>query len=98
MSELQKSLDFSILWTYADAAHYLRIAEATLRDRVKRGGGPPRIKDGMSRQSPVRFRPDDIVAYAAALVIKPRKGKKRGRPRKNALQSQSCSLIDEGAK
>lgn len=75
-------LDFSVLWTYAEAARYLRIAEATLRDRVKRGGGPPRVKDGKSRQAPVRFRPEDVVAHAARHVVQPRNAKRRGRPRK----------------
>lgn len=82
MTDTPAPLDFSVLWTYAEAARYLRIAESTLRDRVRRGGGPPRVKDGTSRQAPVRFRPEDIVAHAAGLVIQPRKGKRRGRPRK----------------
>lgn len=75
-------LDFSVLWTYAEAARYLRISESTLRDRVKRGGGPPRVKEGKSRQAHVRFRPEDVIAHAAGNVVLPRNAKRRGRPRK----------------
>lgn len=74
-------LDFTVLWGYAEAARYLGIAEATLRDRVKRGTGPARVKMGRSRQAPVRFRPEDVQAYAAGNVVPPRAAV-RGRPRK----------------
>lgn len=77
-------LDFTIPWTYAEAAYFLRMAEETLRDRVKRGRDvPPRMKNGHSRQATVLFWPPAVVAWLLGLEVPPRpRGRRRGRPRK----------------
>lgn len=76
------SLDFSRPWTYAECAHFLRIAESTLRDRVKRGkGAPPRIKSSETRQGQVLFWPPSVVAWLTGQEIG-RPTRRPGRPRK----------------
>ena len=80
MSE-QIQLNFNIPWTYAECAHFLRITETTLRDRVKRGRShPPITKLGDEDQDPVRFWPPFVVEWLSERTSG--RPVKRGRPRK----------------
>jgi len=75
-------LDFSIPWTYAEAAYFLRIAEVTLRDKIKqKKPAPPRIKVGGGAKAPVLFWPQDVVDWLQSQKIPP-DDPKPGRPRK----------------
>jgi len=86
-------LDFSIPWTYAECARFLRIEEITLRDWVKAGNGPPRIKLSRTRQGMVLFWPASVQAW----LLEREQGKpptpvpvtptgRRGRPPKMAVE------------
>lgn len=77
------SLDFTIPWTYAETAYFLRMAEDTLRDRVKRGrDAPPRMKVGSSRQATVLFWPPSVLAWLHGHEVPSKPARRRGRPRK----------------
>lgn len=78
------SLDFNIPWTYAETAYFLRMAEDTLRDRVKRGrDAPPRMKVGSSRQATVLFWPPSVLAWLHGYEVPSKPARRRGRPRKS---------------
>ncbi len=91
-------LDFTIPWTYAECARFLRISEETLRDRVRRGkDAPPRLKIGDERQATVLFWPPAVVAWMTGHAVpasppapadeQPASAERRGpgRPRKASV-------------
>jgi hypothetical protein len=43
------------------------VEETTLEDWRKKGEGPPYIKLGFARNSPIRYRIDDVEAWEASL-------------------------------
>lgn len=63
----QKSNSFSTLFTYEEAACFLRLSPGTLRNWVCNGQlqlGRDYIKMGKTKNAPVRFKPDSLITFA----------------------------------
>lgn len=67
------------LLTQEQAAELLALAPATLEKMRQRGDGPPYLKLGRGRSSPVRYSPSAIARYLEQVTHRCTTGDLRGR-------------------